>query len=116
QEWDDHVEYYTGSLRKEIPLFHRQDYVPSFYCIGTEGQERKIVKIRSGTDRTYPLQFRSYSDALRFFDWLRGHSDSREVPGDKITIGQDTLVFDGIPLTREQVSYETGLKVMPVYE
>ena len=114
QEWDDHVEYYTGSIRKKIPLFHRQDYVPSFYCIGTEGQDRKIV--RAGPARTYPLQFRSYSDASRFFDWLRGHSDSREVPGDKITIGQDTLVFDGIPLTREQVSYETGLKVMPVYE
>jgi hypothetical protein len=116
QEWDDHVEYYTGSIRKEIPLFHRQDYVPSFYCIGTEGQDRKIVKIRTGQERTYPLQFRSYSDASRFLDWLRGYSASGEIPGDEITIGHDTLVFDGIFLTGERVTLERGLKVMPVYE
>jgi len=115
QEWDDHVEYYTGSIRKEIPLFHREDYLPVFYCIGTDRGERRTVKIRSAPGQTYPLQFRSYSDASRFSDWLTDYSASAGTAGDEITIGKDTLVLDGIPLTRDRVARGYRLKVMPVY-
>ena len=35
-EWDDRVKYYNGSVSKTIPLFTSDDYVPDFYCIGTD--------------------------------------------------------------------------------
>lgn len=113
QEWDDHVEYYTGSIRKEIPLFHRDDYLPSFYCIGTDRDEKKAVKTRSAPGRTYPLYFRSYSDASRFCEWLTGYPASVD-QADEIIIGTDTLIFDGKPMTGGRVIDEL-LKVMPVY-
>lgn len=115
QEWDDRVEYYTGTVRKAIPLFYREDYLPSFYCIGTDLVDRNALKIRTAPGRTYPLQFRSYSDASEFFHWLNALSVSEADVADGITIGSHTLMFEGRPLTGERLTGISGLKVMPVF-
>jgi hypothetical protein len=115
QEWDDHVEYYTGSILKKIPLFYREDYLPSFYCIGTDREEKKSVKVRSAPGKTYPLQFRSYSEASRFLDWLTAYAASGSDRQEVIAVGPDTLIYGGSSLTREQAAHEYRLKIMPVF-
>ena len=72
------------------------------------------MKIRSAPGRTYPLQFRSYSDAVMFYDWLTDDAISGTGRGDEITIGRDTLIFESRPLTANQVARGYGFKVMPV--
>ncbi len=117
QEWDDHVEYYTGTVKKEIPLFTKKDYLPLFYCIGTEHPQKRAMKIRTGAGKEYPLQFKDYSDASGFFMWLvnlPGHGDEPE-SGKAIKIGENTLLFNGKPITPDKVISEADLKVLPVY-
>ncbi|MCK4748222.1 MAG: hypothetical protein KAT15_14330, partial [Bacteroidales bacterium] len=87
-EWDDRVEYYTGTIIKEVPLFTSRDYLPSFYNIGIDYPEKHALRIRTGTDKEYPLQFRNYQDAKRFYDWLMSLSDPAS--GDPIRIGKIT--------------------------
>ncbi|MCK5137766.1 MAG: hypothetical protein KAR19_18415, partial [Bacteroidales bacterium] len=103
--------------RKEILLFTKKDYLPSFYCIGTEHTQKRAMKIRTGAGKEYPLRFKDYSDASRFFEWLIGLPDQGADPGagKAIKIGNTTLLFGGKPLTLDQVANEVDLKVMPVY-
>jgi len=117
QEWDDQVEYYTGTVKKEIPLFTKKDYLPWFYCIGTEHPQKRAMKIRTGAGKEYPLQFKDYSDASRFFMWLVDLPGRGDEPasGQAIKIGNNTLLFNGKPVTRDQVISEADLKVLPVY-
>ncbi len=75
------------------------------------------MKIRTGAGKEYPLRFKDYSDASRFFEWLIGLPDQGADPGagKAIKIGNTTLLFGGKPLTLDQVANEVDLKVMPVY-
>ena len=61
----------------------------------------------TGTD--YPLQFKDYSDASRFMEWLLGLEDK-----DGVMIGKNTLLFGGKPVTSDQIGKEE-MKVIPVY-
>jgi hypothetical protein len=110
QEWDDRVEFYSGRMEKDVPLFTRKDYVPDFFCLGLEVPERKTVTLKSFHGREYPLQFASYHDATRVLDWIltRGGEDPIEV-------SKHTLMFGGIPLTGSETGMLEQFKVMPVY-
>lgn len=109
QEWDDRVEYYSGIVKKEIPLFTKKEYLPTFYTIGTEITEKTTMKVRTETGIEYPLQFKDFTDASRFYNWLRGLTEK-----EGIMIGKNTLLFDGAPVIPGQIDKEE-MKVMPVY-
>ena len=110
QEWDDQVEYYSGTVIKEIPLFSKSDYLPTFYTIGTELAGKTTMKVRTQTGTEYPLQFKDYVDASRFLDWLL-----RIVEMDEgVIIGKNSLLYHGELVTVEQIGKE-DLKVVPVY-
>ena len=57
----------------------------------------------------YSLQFKNYSDAVRFIEWLLGLKDK-----DRVMIGKNTLLFNGKPVTSELIGKEE-IKVIPVY-
>jgi hypothetical protein len=109
QEWDDRVEYYSGSVTKEVSLFTRKDFLPAFYTIGAELAGKNTMKIETQTGTDYPLQFKDYSDANQFMEWLLGLEDE-----DAVMVGKNTLLFDGKPVTSEQIENEK-MKVIPVY-
>ncbi len=124
QEWDDHVEYYSGTKIKEVALFAKKDYIPHFYGIGIVPDGNNVLRIRAGNGINYPLQFKDYPDATRFLEWLldlRAGGDGKllreEVSaesGGPVTIGNNTLLLKGVPVTTELLS-EVDLKVIPVY-
>ncbi len=110
-EWDDKVEYYLGSVHKQVPLFTRQDYLPEFYCIGINQEEREALKFTAENDKEYLLQFMDYRSAGRFLDWL-----SRPVrdPDRPVYLGDKLLLFHGQAFTPALISVKE-LKVMSVY-
>ncbi len=116
-EWDDRVAYYSGKISKQIPLFTRGEYLPLFYCLGTDHGERETVRIRTSSGVDYPLQFMDQGEAGRFMEWLLyvssmpGARDRLPLP----EIGNYTLLLGDQPLTPEMVSSMRYLKVMPVY-
>jgi hypothetical protein len=110
-EWDDQVEYYQGMARKRVPLFTKADYLPGFYCIGEDQEERDALKIKTGNGKEYLLQFLDYPAANRFMEWLihPGRDPLRPV-----FIGSDQLVFKGKAVNPAGILQEQ-LKVMPVF-
>lgn len=114
-EWDDQVEYYTGEVSKQVPLFLKRDYLPGFYGIGEVQSGKDLLKIRQGGGRDYLLQFVSYSDAYRTLEWLEELTDaSAEGMQKSLSIGNSTLLFKGKVLTGAEAS-EHSWKVQPVY-
>lgn len=107
QEWDDRVAYYSGKLSKEVNLFHKSEYLPSLYCLGTEGEGKGVLKIRSLSGVDYPLQFRDYIEASRFLEWLLINGSPK--------VGNHTLIFEGQALNPALVLSLSELKVMPVH-
>ncbi len=115
QEWDDRVAFYKGKVTREVTLFKKQDYLPSLWSIGTESGQKK-VRIRTLTGMEYPLQFRSYTEAGRFLEWLKWESmDENTGPGASFEIGENRLWLGSQPLSREIMREERPLKVMAVY-
>ena len=122
QEWDDQVEYYSGTVKKEIALFTKRDYIPNFYGIGTEIDGKTMMKVRRGTGTDYPLQFKDYPDASRFLEWLRSIPEDGSISGERrnndsgvpVMIGQNLLLVNGEPVTMGQLE-NIELKVIPVY-
>jgi len=110
-EWDDKVEYYKGTLHKRVPLFTKQDYLPGFYSIGNEKDERNALKFSRENGKEYLLQFMDYPSARRFLDWL---SNPVRDPLRPVFIGTIQLVFKGQPVTPAKIR-EEELKVMPVH-
>ncbi len=115
QEWDDRVEYYTGSVSKKIPLFYKEDYLPSFYCIAAGEDEKEALRVRAVPEMIYPLQFRSYPEATSFFNWLHTQAAPELEEEEPIAIGSHVLIHDGVPLTRNSLNRLNDLKVMPVF-
>ncbi|MEJ2596663.1 MAG: hypothetical protein P8100_16410, partial [bacterium] len=110
-EWDDKVEYYQGSVVKKVPLFLKKDYLPSFYCIGLEEEDKPALKVKLSPEKEYLLQFREYRDASRFLAWLQ--HPSRRVD-EAVLVGLKKLFYKGEPVTPGEV-LENRLKIMPVY-
>ncbi len=110
-EWDDKVEYYEGRVKKRVPLFTKADYLPGFYCIGEEHEDRDALKIKGENGKEYLLQFLDYSAASRFMAWL---SSPALDPLRPVFIGTSQLVFKGQPFNPARIQ-EERLKVMPVY-
>ncbi len=109
-EWDDVVEFYSGSQTTKVPLLTRKDYVPPFYSIGIDDEDhgRKLLRYSSGNEKEYLLQFLGYEDASLFYDWLMTSS------GDFSGIGIMHLFLDGKPLTRDTLASPTW-RIIPVY-
>ena len=111
-EWDDQVEYYTGKVEKQIPLFQRRDYLPGFYCIGAENNQNERLKFKDGENKECLLQFASYRDASRVVDWLDGQAGATS--SEPLVAGRTLFLFGGNELTFEEASL-VEWKVMPVY-
>ncbi|TFH24511.1 MAG: hypothetical protein E4H10_10550 [Bacteroidia bacterium] len=110
-EWDDKVEYYEGTVHKRVPLFTKQDYLPGFYCIGVEQEERIALKVKHENGKEYLMQFLNYPSASRFLEWL---SNPVREPLRPVFIGASQLIFKGQPVTPAKI-VEEQLKVMPVH-
>jgi hypothetical protein len=114
-EWDDQVEYYTGKVQKQVPLFTKRDYLPGFYCIAELQGEGEPLKIKQGKDREYLLQFVNYQDAFRILEWLEGlGSGDQEDRKGPLIVGTSTLFFRGEALTGTEAA-ALHWKVQPVY-
>ena len=110
QEWDDKVEYYSGKVEKEVPLFTRRDYLPEFFCLGTGMSENDTIKVMGMNAKVYPLQFVSYRDASNVLDWLLNQEGEGQ-----LEVGRYTLLYKGAPLGAETLTGNQELRVMPVY-
>jgi hypothetical protein len=111
-EWDDQVEYYSGEVKKKIPLFLKRDYLPGFYCIGSEKDPEKRLKVKGGGDQEYLLQFLNYEDASRVVEWLGGQKGA--LASDPVLAGNTSILLEGTILSHVQASQEKW-KVIPVY-
>jgi hypothetical protein len=109
-EWDDKVEYYMGKVKKHVPLFTRGDYLPGFYCIGVDQEEREALKYED-KGKEYLLQFMDYYSAGDFLDWLSWPERDPERP---VYMGGSMLTYKGEAFTPALIR-EKGLKVIPVY-
>ena len=110
-EWDDRVEYYKGKVEKQVPLFTARDYLPAFYCIGSDQGEKAALKYSSEDGKEYLLQFQDYPSASQFLAWLSRPDRDPEQP---VYLGSSILTFQGEDFTPILVK-EKGLKLMPVF-
>jgi len=110
QEWDDDVEYYTGTVKKEITLLDTYDYLPPFHTIGIP-QSGKNITVRDRSGRSYALKFSNYSNAVSFHEWLTGCAAVNENEG--LTAGRYELWFNGRQMQSKDIN--GSLKVMPCY-
>ena len=110
-EWDDKVEYYEGKVSKLVPLFLKRDYLPRFFCIGSDQGTKHTLKFRKSPEMEYLLQFRAYKDARGFLDWLLDPSRSLSDP---VFIGASKLLYKGEAITPGEV-LDSQLKILSVY-
>lgn len=114
-EWDDQVEYYTGVVKKQVPLFNKSDYLPDFYCISDESHGSDLLKFRRGGDREYLLQFISYEDAYKVMECLENLQDQGgALKNEPVIFGNSILHFKGKPVTIAEAS-EVSWRVQAVY-
>ena len=113
-EWDDRVKYYNGSVSKTIALFTPGDYVPDFYCIGTDrdSDRKNFIKISSPGNKEYNLVFRTYRDAVAFYEWLADYFDRTENRNKYADIGGYRLKFRDKDLVNEMFE---GFSIIPFY-
>ena len=110
-EWDDGVEYYRGSVDKRVPLFTRNEYLPRFFCIGTEQGGKEALLLYLTPQKEYLLQFGDYRDAGSFLEWL---SEPGRSQADPVFVGDYRLMYRGSPVSPGEV-VEAQMKVLPVY-
>jgi hypothetical protein len=115
QEWDDRVKFFSGSIEKTFPLFTKNNYLPHFYCIGTECPQKELVKIKTSGDKLYALKFRTYEEATGFYEWLVHYFSKKEHQGKAINIGGQTLIFKNYDLTNEQITGDSCFRVLSYY-
>jgi hypothetical protein len=121
-EWDDRVEYYSGSVSKEVPLLAAKEFRPIFYCIGSLSPRKQALKIRTAHGPEYLLQFKDYQDASQFFQWLSlkseqiryGNSVDQREHENHIWIGEESLWFGGDPFTWDQLTGDLNLRILEV--
>jgi hypothetical protein len=110
-EWDDHVEYYTGKVKKPVPLLLKKDYLPQFYCLSSEQNHEEAIRINTGTEKDYLLQFNDLSAANGFLQWLDWVSTQNR---DSVSVGKVHLMFHRMPLSSEEIR-TSRFQVTPVY-
>jgi hypothetical protein len=113
-EWDDRVRYYNGSVSKTIALFSPGDYVPDFYGIGTDRDSdgKDFIKILFPGNKEYNLVFRTFHEAVAFYDWLADYFFKAENRNKNIEIGGFTLKFRDKDLVSEMFE---GFSIIPFY-
>jgi|GEM_PF-1087047 len=126
-EWDDVVEYKTGTAEKTITLFTKQDYqknyVPDFYNISRIGEDAttannrtRIAVIDSTTSIPYEMIFSSLASAREFWEWLVKYTPATADMDKPIVLNtfQLTLRSDGndTPLTKRLL--ETNLHSLDI--
>jgi hypothetical protein len=113
-EWDDRVKFYKGSVSKTIQLFSSVDYVPDFYCIGTnkEPDSRELLKLSFPAGKEYNLIFRTCQEATGFYDWLADFFSRTENRNKTLTIGGYRLKFSNGDFTGDRLA---GCTVLPGY-
>ena len=116
-EWDDRVKYYKGIVSKTIPLFTSADYVPDFYCIGTDRGPggKNTIKMTAPLGKEYSLIFRTYKDAIAFCEWLEDYFIRSENRNKAVVIGGYGLKFGEDDLTYELFGKFQGLGAIPYY-
>ena len=116
-EWDDRVKFYKGSVSKTIPLFTSGDYVPDFYCIGTDRDPggRTTIKMSAPFRNEYSLIFRTYKDAYAFFDWLADYFSRSENRNNPVIIGGYRLKYGEGDLTYELSGKYQEFSAIPYY-
>lgn len=112
-EWDDRIKYYSGNVKKIIPLFTSHEYVPDFYCIGTDIPVRELLKIRVSDNNLSCLKFRSYNEAVDFYSWLLQYM-AREGSATNLKIEGQPLLFKDNNLISVQVR-DPNFRVLPYY-
>ncbi|TFH34762.1 MAG: hypothetical protein E4G95_07740 [Bacteroidia bacterium] len=115
QEWDDHVEYYTGKNISKITLFDRDDILPPLHVIGIGKESRQVIMIKTGDEEWYTLKFRNWYDATIFLNWLNQYSRELKNPDQPVIAGRDTLWFNGEVLTAKVFSNTDQPMVMRYY-
>jgi hypothetical protein len=117
-EWDDRVKYVKGRVSKRIPILTSSDYVPEFYCIGTNmpPNERKVIKLTASGNREYDVIFDSRAEATAFYDWMVHYFSQLPNKGKQLKIGEFVLRFADSDLTNDVFFMHAGLKVMPCYQ
>ena len=116
-EWDDRIRYINGSVIKKIPILTTKDYVPGFCCIGSasENDERDLITLESPAGKSYTLIFRSYGEAIVFYDWLDWYFKSQGNMDKGIRIGMYIIKYRGSELTGKIFEGESTLRVFPYY-
>ena len=114
QEWDDDVEYYSGTVKKEITLLDTYDYLPPFHTIGIQSPDRQIIMLKTAGGKSYSLKFSNYNDARAFHEWLlkKAAVCNDDLP---LSAGGYTLHLAGKALKPGTVKSNTGLGVLPYY-
>jgi hypothetical protein len=115
QEWDDRIRYFSGSRQKEFPLFTRSDYIPHFYCIGTDCAGKELVKVKSADGKPEALKFRTNNEASAFYEWLKQYVNKEGNQDKLIRIGRDTLIFQSSDLTIGKFKSDSCFKIMLYY-
>lgn len=116
QEWDDHVEYYTGSNSKRITLFKSEDYLPPLHIIANGNNYDGKMMIKTADGRWFSLKFMSYNEALIFCDWLKRLPELTDSDNKPVTVSGSTLYLNGEVLTPSRIKSYTDLKVLRYYQ
>jgi len=113
-EWDDRVKFYKGSISKTVPLFASSDYVPDFYCIGTnkEPSRRDVLKLSFQNGKEYNLIFRTCQEAAGFYDWLTDYFIRTENRNHTVKIGGYSLKLKDGDFTGDLLA---GCTILPCY-
>jgi len=92
QEWDDKVAYYKGRSSREVTLFERSDYVPSFCALGFEREgERDWLRATDHLGREHILLFQSHDEAAAFLQSLSGQENPKPGSGGALELGSYRL-------------------------
>jgi hypothetical protein len=116
-EWDDRIRFINGVVIKKIPVLAARDYVPGFYCIGAEnaGKARELISLESPEGKGHKLIFRSYTEAVSFYDWLEWYFRSSRNRKNGLTIGIFSVKCGEKELTESNFSGEHSPEILPYY-
>ncbi len=117
-EWDDKVKYVRGSVSKRIPLLTSGDYVPDFYCIGTNAPsgDRDVLKISAPDDKEYAVVFKTRNEADSYYEWLTNYFNNAMNSGKPLKIGSFLLKYMDNDLTNKYFGANPDLVVVPYYD
>ena len=115
-EWDDRIRYIRGSVKEMVPVFTARDYVPDFYCIGSDQGDDRCEMIRLGSPgSSHPLIFRSYGEALSFYNWLTWYFASQHDRTEVVKPGGYELRYRGSGLSGKVFTGDPSLRLFPYY-